>query len=704
MKYLVLLLFFQLSISNSISAQEANNLYHYTTENDQIAFYLNQSNLQEARPILTIPTDKDFLAIGRSTPKVKEVYGFFKFKEKYSDYCKSQIIDTIIQSKKGIEIQGELCNCKYQVQLLAKDSSTLHLNINLSDSSYNRIQFTYLSTKSEAIYGLGEQYTHSNLKGQKIPIWVEEQGIGAGDQPITGIANFKIAGGTPVSTYAPIPFYISSHNYSFLLKNTSRAVFDLSKQQQIKVEVWDNYLEATLNQKEAPLDLIEDYTLEHGRHTALPNWAYGTIVGLQGGSDIVTAYVDSLEASGSKISAIWIQDWVGRRRTFVGDQLRWYWQADENRYPNFKAFCQKMKARGIAVLGYINPMLTNDGELYEEADKKGYLVKNHNKETYVIQMTGFKVGLIDLSNPEACTWIKNIVKNNMIVYGLDGWMADFGEALPWDAVLYSGESAETYHNQYPVHWAKVNREAIEEAGKLGEVAFFSRSSFTDGSQYSTFYWAGDQMTSWQKNDGLRSIIPALTSSGISGMAINHADVGAFAGFWKFGGIFSMRRGRLLLKRHIELGAFTPIFRTHEGIIPKRNKQVYSDPDIRAFYAKFSTIREQLRPYLKAVAEEAINKGYPMVRHLYLFYPNDLDAQKARYQFLLGEDLLVAPKLKKHGKRVKVYLPKGDWQHLFSQKVYKGRQYYRVKAKLGTPPVFVKTTSVWKETLLIKDSE
>lgn len=678
------------------AAQTSTELYSYTLKDQQFAFYLQSNPLEVATPIFRLNLASPFLSIAYSEPKVKEVYGFFKFKEQLQSHCKQPIVDTILALKAGVQIRGRLCNTAYQCQFTVVDETAVRINVSLFDSSYNRIYLQYEADPEEAIFGLGEQYTHSNLKGQRVPIWVEEQGIGAGDQPITMIANTKIAGGTPFNTYAPIPFYLSTTGHSFSLHNTTRAVVDLRKANQTTLEVWDNYLEATIRQNKDPMALVSAHSNQMGRQPLLPDWAYGTIVGLQGGRDKVVAYVDSLEASGTKLSAIWIQDWVGRRRTFVGDQLRWYWEANEERYPNFKAFCQQMNARGIAVLGYINPMMTNDGALYQEAEENGYFVKNHDQKTYIIPMTGFDVGLIDLTNPDARTWVKNIIKQNMIAYGLSGWMADFGEALPWDAVLHSGVSAQVYHNQYPIDWAKVNREAIQEAQQEGKIAFFSRSAFMGSSHYVTFYWAGDQMTSWQKNDGLRSIVPALTSSGISGMAINHADVGGFAGFHRVGGLFQMHRTKKLLQRHIELGAFTPVFRTHEGILPAYNKQVYSTPELRAFYAKFSRIHDQLRPYLKALNQAATQDGYPMVRHLYLHYPNDPLAQAARYQFLLGSDILVAPALKQGAQQVKVYLPAGEWRHLFSNVIYEGGKTYRVKAPLGQPPVFIKTDSPWNK--------
>jgi alpha-glucosidase len=622
-------------------------------------------------------------------PTLKKSMVFLNSKKKKLQRCRAVRIDTILQSSTQVQLQGYSCNSPFRLTIRAIDLHSLDLHFSVEDSSINRVYLTVQSPKDELIYGMGEQYSYSNLKGKKVPIWVEEQGIGAGDQPISTIANLKIAGGTPLSTYAPIPFYISSEGYSVSVLNSHRSILDFRQKHQTEFEVWDQQLSLKIRQYDSPLEHIKAYTAANGRLRKLPDWAWGTIVGLQGGRLPVQNIVDSLLKAGSNLSAIWVQDWVGRRRTFVGDQLRWYWQADTLRYPRFKEFCAQMHQKGIAVLGYINPMLSNDGVLYQEADQKGYLVKNHLGKTYVIQMTGFRVGLIDLTNPDACRWIKSLIKDNMIAAGLRGWMADFGEALPWDAVLYSGISAEAYHNLYPIEWARVNREAIEEAGKMGEIAFFSRSSFTGGSNYSTFYWAGDQMTSWQKNDGLRSIVPALTSSGICGMSINHADVGAFAGFWKAGGLFQMRRGRKLLKRHIELGSFSPIFRTHEGILPARNLQVYSDTNIRSFYARFSQIRAQLLPYLKQTAQEAYQKGYPMARHLYLHYPDDIDAQKSTYQFLLGPSLLVAPKLVKGGNKQRVYLPEGQWQHIFSKKVYQGTQYIKIKATLGTPPVFVK---------------
>lgn len=684
----LLMLFFSLNITSLI----AQPFYKHHIVQQRLDFYL----IHQTQPILSIPLDQPFLRAASSTPDVKERYGFFNFNEQFEARCQQPTVDTIITARRHLRIEGKLCQQPFVLRIWAIDGRQAWVNITLPTTEaeqpiYNRLYFTYTMPPDEAVLGLGEQYSHNNLNGQRVPIWVQEQGIGAGDQPITAIANVQQAGGTPVNTYAPIPFYLSSKGYSLQLPHTCRTVFDFRQRQTATIEVWQDSLDLYLHQNKAPLDLVAHHAFAMGRQPQLPDWAWGTVVGLQGGREPVLRAIDSLEASGAVISAIWIQDWVGRRRTFVGDQLRWNWTVDETRYPDFNAFCAALEARGIAVLGYINPMLVSDGPLYAEAAAKGYLVKNHVDSIYVIGMTGFDVGLVDLTHPAACAWMKGLIKKNMIAAGMKGWMADFGEALPWDAVLHSGVSPETYHNQYPVDWARLNREAIEEVGKLGEVAFFARSAFRGSSRYATLFWAGDQMVSWQKNDGLRSIVPALTSSGISGLALNHADVGGYAGFWRAGGIFGMRRTKRLLMRHIELGAFSPVFRTHEGILPKRNAQVYDTPELRAFYAQFSQIRLVLAPYLQQLNQEATQKGYPIVRHLYLHYPDDPESLKVPYQYLLGPAILVAPVYKKGANSVQVYLPKGQWKHWFTGQLYEGGRYYRIQAPLGQPAVFVHTS-------------
>lgn len=634
-------------------------------------------------PALRLPLDQAFLRIAQSTPKVKHKYGNFRFTEQVKNACDELTVSNINFSETTIVIRGDLCGNDFNMFLVADEPNTLQVRIRLEDTTYNRITLVQSSTADEQVFGMGKQSSHVNLRGERVPVWVQEQGIKGAD--ISSLLTHEFA------TSAPMPFYISSFKKSFLLHHSTRSVFDFRYVNSIETEVWDNQFSATIHQMDNPLDLIENYTKNTGRLSTLPDWAYGTIVGMQGGTQVVENQIDKLQKSRVPLSAICLQDWCGKRDTMLNSQIRWHWQTDENRYPDFKNFCTKMNTKGIAVLGYINPFLTADSELYKTATAKGFFVKNNLGEPYIIEIPDADACLIDLTNPAAFEWLKNIIKKNMITAGFSGWVADYGGGLPWDAVLHSGVSAAEYHNRYPIEWARLNREAIRETNNEGKMAFFSRTAFMGSNQEATLYWAGNQTTFWQKTGGLPSVVPALLSSGMSGMSVNHAEVGGFSNL-------TTDRDPELLIRSIELCAFTPIFRTYEGLLPEDDIQVYDMPELRTFYARFAQIHETLRPYLKEQMQAATEKGYPMIRHLYLHYPDDKNTYKIEDEYLLGSDILVAPIVKKRTVDTEVYIPPGEWQHLFTGEVFSGGLRYKLDAPIGTPPVFIKTDSPWKEKL------
>ena len=224
--------------------------------------------------------------------------------------------------------------------------------------------------------------------------------------------------------------------------------------------------------------------------------------------------------------------------------------------------------------------------------------------------------------------------------GCKGWMVDFAEALPFEAHLFDGTPASKYHNQYPVDWMKLNREAIEEAGLFGEILTFNRAGFTQTPQYSLMTWQGDQMTTWDKYDGFISAIRGLVSGGFSGITLNHSDVGGYTSINQLGDSYT--RQTQLLKRWSEMSAFTSLVRTHEGNQPSTNVQVYSNSGIRNHFARATLMYTALSNYRRGLFEEAETLGYPVVRHLWLEYPNDENTFEYDLQFMLGSDILVAP--------------------------------------------------------------
>lgn len=347
--------------------------------------------------------------------------------------------------------------------------------------------------------------------------------------------------------------------------------------------------------------------------------------------------------------------------------------------------------------------------MFEEAKRLGILVRDKTGEPYMVPNTAFDVGMLDLTHPDTESWFKQILQD-MVDDGIRGWMADFGEGLPVDAKLYSGEDPIVAHNRYPELWAKINRQFVDEwKSNHGEaedpedtLVFFMRAGFRESPKWGMLFWEGDQMVSWQVNDGIKSTVVGLLSSGLSGYAFNHSDIGGYCAVSL--PLIRYHRSEELLLRWMELNAFTTIFRTHEGNKPSCNSQFYSNHKTFSHFARFAKVYSAWKFYRIQLIKEAAQKGLPVCRHLFLHYPEDDNVHKFTYQqFLVGTEILVVPVLDKGKNNVKAYFPVGEscpWQHIWTGKLYTNQGYEAwVESPIGQPAVFVKAGSLVGETFL-----
>ena len=441
----------------------------------------------------------------------------------------------------------------------------------------------------------------------------------------------------------------------------------------------------------------------------LPDWInQGAVIGLQGGTEKVNGYLDQFENYDFPIAGIWLQDWVGQRKTLTATRLWWNWELDKEHYPDWNDLVSRIKDDlGAKLLTYINPFITDvskkdsfERNMFVEAKTLGYLLKDHLGQTLLMASGEFDAALIDLSNPDAVSWMKEIIVQNIIGSGADGWMADFSEATPYEAVTFSKESISTFHNRYVELWAKLNREVIEDNKLKGKAIFFNRAGFTKSPGISTLFWLGDQTVSWDEHDGMKTAVTGLLSSGLSGFSLNHSDIGGYlsANY----PIINVERTKELLLRWIELNAFTAVFRSHEGNNPASGGvQIYTDDETLSSFAKFAKIYSLLADYRGELMDEANELGLPVVRHPMIHYENDPEVFKLEYQFMLGEDFMIAPVLDKETSEIELYLPAGLWEHLWSEEVYGDENsgtYVKVEAPVGKPAVFFKKGSKHGEDL------
>lgn len=656
-----------------------------------------------------------WLRVSRRLLDVHDEQGSFSVEESVVQACDTARLEDASFDGNTLSLRGRFddagCGAlRWTVQLCQQAPGHLGMRATTDDPSFNSIELRAVSEEAEHVYGMGEQFAHAtlDLKGRRIPVLAQEGGVGRGHPVIGPAVNLASPGsaGSEESSYYAASHYLTSRNRSLFLENTEYAVFDFTQADATSIRVLAPELRARVLQGQNPLELIERFTDYAGRTPALPAWVHeGAIVALAHSPADSGPIVSALRSHGVELAAVWNQTWSGKVTTFIGEQVLWNWVVNQ---PGWSAMVQQLKAQGIRVMCYVNPMLVDvppealpvSRNLFQEARAAGYLVRDAEGNPYLLKVTAFDVGLLDLTHPQAREWMKKVIRDEMIVNaGCSGWMADFGEALPFDAVLHSGQSAASFHNEYPVEWIRLHREAVEEQGTLGETLAFNRSGHTRTPAYAMLLWEGDQLTTWDEYDGLVSAIRGLINGGLSGIALNHSDTGGYTSLSSYG--LGYDREAEQLKRWTEMNAFTAVLRTHEGNQPSANAQVYSDAESMQHFARFTKVYKALGFYRKQLEQEAASRGWPMVRHLMLHYPDDEQAHLAHDQFLLGSELLVAPVKNKcwtwpwcpYDKEV--YLPKGEWVHLWTGTVHGSAasgQTVTVPAPIGQPAVFYRKGS------------
>ena len=537
-------------------------------------------------------------------------------------------------------------------------------------------------------YGCGEIHSAFDLKGRKIRIFVAEHqnALRIGDK----IVREKLLGKKPdlsipfrfYESYYVQPTFTTSGKWCFHADTKAYAEFDFRKSGEVSFETQEKDAVFHLRTADTCSGLSEELTALTGRQKRLPDWIYdGAILAVQGGTETVDLKIDRAQGAGAKVAGIWSQDWCGCRRTGFGYQVMWNWQWDRDLYPDLDRRIKEWKARGIRFLGYINPFLALEGSLYRYASARGWCVKDRKGQDYLVKITTFPAAMVDLTNPDAYEWYKGVIQDNMIALGMGGWMADFGEYLPTDCVLFSGEDPELLHNRWPAIWAGLNRKAIEEAGVSDEVFFFTRAGYTDTCKESPMMWTGDQHVDWSMDDGLPSVIKATLSLAMSGYGITHSDVGGYTT------VMDMTRSKELLLRWEEMNAFSPLFRSHEGNQPSRNAQFDDDEELLAQLALTSRVHAALKPYLRELEAENSERGVPVMRPLFYHYEENR-AYAECTEYLLGRDILVAPIIREGASSRIVWLPDDEWVHFFTKEEYGGGS-HDVEAPVGRPPVFVR---------------
>ncbi|HOX42603.1 MAG TPA: glycoside hydrolase family 31 protein [Myxococcota bacterium] len=560
----------------------------------------------------------------------------------------------------------------------------LLLTLTAANPNHNRASLGFRAEAGEHFLGFGGMSFDVDHRGQRLPLWVEEDGIGKNPtDDYDPVAWFLT--GRRHTTHSPMPLCLSSRGYAALLDTPARSIFHVASEagDEVRVEAWEGTIRLHLFDGPDLPGALARLTARLGRPELPPAFAFAPWLDALFGSENVRRVAARLRSEGVPCSAIWTEDWRGGTRSGDAYTLDEDWEVDRALYPDFEALAADLHAQGFKFLTYYNTFLDSEVGTYAEAVSLDHTIRDAAGAPYLFTSGKFTpTSLVDLSSPAAVAWTKQKHRDGLAL-GADGYMADFAEWLPPDAVLASGEDAALAHNLYPVAYQRLNKELLDElrAEDGIERLFFVRSAYLGSQPLVSVLWAGDQLTDFSQGDGLPSVIPMGLNLGLSGFPYFAHDIGGYTGN------IAPPTTRELWFRWVTLGALTPVMRTHHGRMAFANWSWESDAESIAHLRRWASLHLRLYPYLRALAVEAAATGLPLMRPLALHHPDFEPGWSATDQYLLGDRLYVAPVVVDQARTRRVSLPAGTYFPLLGGPGLQGGE-LEVAAPLEEIPVFV----------------
>lgn len=303
---------------------------------------------------------------------------------------------------------------------------------------------------------------------------------------------------------------------------------------------------------------------------------------------------------------------------------------------------------------------------------------------------------LDITNPYAVEWYMDQIWGELIDLGVDGIKIDFCECMPnegvygnatieyqwYDDTVFEGDDV---HHAYATYFISLFQKSMLEQKAEKNIpdgfVVLSRGGGI-GSQRNPYMWEGDQVRSFTK---IEEQLVALINSGLSGIPFMTYDLAGYA-YSGTGGSFKtdVATESEIFARAIEYSAFTSNIQSHGDV-----RHAYQmTEEVQEIYRNFTTLHEELIPYIQKYSQVACDTGMPVVRHLILQYQNDANVYDLKTQYMFGEALLVAPVTTENTTSKSVYLPDGRWLCLSNGQTYTGKQTVTIDAELGEIPVFL----------------
>lgn len=544
----------------------------------------------------------------------------------------------------------------------------------------------------EHFYGLGEKAAHLDKRRGFFVNWNSDTpGYTFGRDPI----------------YQTIPFYIGLDKgsaYGIFFDNSYRSYFDFGRLSQERI--WFGAEGGELNYYffygPSAKKILNRYADLTGHMPLTPLWALGVQQCRYSyyPASMVEEVVRQYRERDLPLDVIYLDiHYMNGYRVFT---------FDPNRFPDPKALTERLLKQGVKTVVIVDPGVkyqpsshsisaasSSSPELQSQNDRYyvfdqgvagDYFQHRKNKDLFIPRVWPGDSVFVDYTRADARRWwgdLHRAYTDN----GIAGIWNDMNEPADFvdqtgknqrDVVSYD-EGDNTTHaknrNVFALLMARATYEGLARLQPDRRPFVITRAGYAGIQRYSTM-WTGDTNSAWES---LALNVPMFTTLGLSGEPFVGSDVGGFIG----------RANGELLVRSYQIGFLAPFFRNHHAIEgydqePWRFGKYYED-----IIRKYLKLRYKLLPFLYTTLEEAHRTGVPVFRPLLLNYQDDPSTYNLDDEFMVGDDLLVAPIVKAEVTSRLIYLPKGIWYDFWTNKKYEGGTMIHADAPLETVPMFVR---------------
>lgn len=475
----------------------------------------------------------------------------------------------------------------------------------------------------EKIFGFGESFTRLDKRGQKITLWTDDA---------NGIQN--------PTMYKPIPFFMSSNGYGMFMHTSTPITADIGVSYNAvnTLMIGDDALDLFVFIG-SPKEILNEYTTLTGKSPMPPLWSFGLWM-----SRITYSSEKEVRDISAKLRSNRIPSDV------IHLDVGWFetdWRTDykfsTSRFTDAKKMIDDLKNIGHRISLWQLPYFVPKNRLYPEIMSKGLYVHDAKGNS------PYEDAMLDFSNPATVQWYQSQI-DTLLRMGVSAIKVDFGEAAPPYGLYHSGKTGFYEHNLYPVRYNKAVAEITKRV--TGDNIIWARGAWA-GSQRYPVHWGGDAENN---SNAMLAELRGGLSFGLSGFSFWSHDIGGFV----------QQTPEELYRRWTPFGFLSSHTRSHGN--PPKEPWLFSKSFLDE-YRLSAEMKYKLMPYVYAQAKHCTENGLPMVRALFVEYPDDPGVWNIEDEYMFGQDMLVAPLFQDNVYERDVYLPKGKWINYQSGEVY-----------------------------------